>query len=103
MGKKKEMRALCGQLKKCFSPRSARGLSYALNRGYLENSEFPSMFYQESLPRMPIPELDITLSRYLQFLEPVVTPKEFDDATKAVKIFQQVSQQHTHMPCLCIN
>ena len=87
------MRALCGQLKKCFSPRSARGLSYALNRGYLENSEFPSMFYQESLPRMPIPELDITLERYLRVLEPVVTPAEFDDATKAVKAFQQVSQQ----------
>ena len=74
-------------------PGSARSLS-AADDGYLENSIVPTMYYQESLPRMPIPDLDVTLSRYLRSLEPIVTPKELDDATKAVETFQQVSNEH---------
>ena len=84
-----------GSLSKCTArcaarvSRSARSLS-SVDDGYLENSILPTKFYQESLPRMPIPELDVTLSRYLRFLEPVVTPQELDDATKAVETFRQV-------------
>ena len=66
--------------------------------GFIDNSMVPTLFYQDSMPRMPIPELDITLSRYLtNNLKPVVSEEEFIEAKKAVEIFQQVSQQYTHV------
>jgi carnitine O-acetyltransferase len=39
--------------------------------------------FQESLPKLPVPTLEETAERYLKSVEPIITPKEFEN-TKAV-------------------
>lgn len=42
---------------------------------YLEKSTLPTMKFQKSLPRLPIPKLDKTIERYLSALEPIIDDK----------------------------
>lgn len=43
--------------------------------------------YQESLPRLPVPTLEETASRYLKTLEPLLTPEKLEASRAAVKEF----------------
>lgn len=45
--------------------------------------------FQESLPRLPVPTLQETASRYLKTLHPLLTPTEFEASKKAVEEFIQ--------------
>ena len=60
-----------------------RALSTARG-GYLHESKVPTMHFQDSLPRMPIPALEETLDKYLAALEPLVTPTQFDEVFNLV-------------------
>lgn len=50
---------------------------------YLEESFLPTNFFQKSLPRLPVPDLKKTLSRYLASQE-AIQDKRFHDITKSV-------------------
>lgn len=56
--------------------------------GYLHKSKVPTMHYQDSLPRLPVPKLQDTLPKYLRFLHPLVTDDEFARATRQVQDFE---------------
>jgi carnitine O-acetyltransferase len=43
--------------------------------------------FQESLPRLPVPTLEETASRYLKSLRPLLTPSELETSTRAVEEF----------------
>jgi len=43
--------------------------------------------HQGKLPRLPIPELNATLKKYLRSCRPVLTPTEYAETVKAVKEF----------------
>lgn len=43
--------------------------------------------FQESLPRLPVPSLEETASRYLKSVHPIITPTEFESTKAAVKEF----------------
>lgn len=47
----------------------------------------PMLQYQRSLPRLPVPTLDSTAAKYLETVEPLVTPNEFAETKKAVETF----------------
>ena len=56
--------------------------------GYVEDkSKGPMLRYQESLPRLPVPTLEETASRYLKSLEPLLTPEKLQASQAAVKEF----------------
>lgn len=55
---------------------------------YLHRSILPSYYFQDSLPSLPVPTLDITLQRYLRSLTPLVTPEALARTTAIVKDFQ---------------
>ena len=56
--------------------------------GYREDSTKPPMLrFQESLPRLPVPTLEETASRYLKTLQPLLTPEELKNTTAAVQEF----------------
>eukprot|EP00756_Hemistasia_phaeocysticola_P041263 Hpha_TRINITY_DN16906_c1_g12::TRINITY_DN16906_c1_g12_i1::g.55267::m.55267/K08766/CPT2; carnitine O-palmitoyltransferase 2 len=57
---------------------------YPTPDGYLHKSQVPTMHFQKSLPRMPIPELQKTLDRYLQTQRPICTDEEYTEVEKAV-------------------
>lgn len=61
---------------------------------YLEKSILPTMKFQKSLPRLPIPKLDKTISRYLSALEPIIQDK--DQYNNTVKIANEFKDKEGH-------
>ncbi|KAG1666869.1 Carnitine O-palmitoyltransferase 2, mitochondrial [Nymphon striatum] len=61
-----------------------------LNNGYqyLERDKLPTMHFQKSLPRLPIPELEKTCDRYLKSQKPILNEEKFNKTTSIVKKFQ---------------
>ncbi|XP_028034037.1 carnitine O-palmitoyltransferase 2, mitochondrial [Bombyx mandarina] len=47
---------------------------------FLQKSKVPTMHFQKSLPRLPIPDLQKTGDRYLRALKPLLTNSLYDDA-----------------------
>ena len=70
-----------------MAPASRRGNS-SLPAGYVEDkSKGPMLRFQESLPRLPVPTLEETASRYLKSLRPLLSSSELEASTKAVEEF----------------
>ncbi|CAG01603.1 unnamed protein product, partial [Tetraodon nigroviridis] len=44
---------------------------------YLQRSLVPTMHYQKSLPRLPIPELEDTMRRFVAAQRPLLSDHEF--------------------------
>ncbi|CAH1393922.1 unnamed protein product [Nezara viridula] len=55
---------------------------------YLHKSKTPTMHFQPSLPRLPIPELSKSCERYLTAQQPLRTEEEFSLLVKRVKDFE---------------
>nr|POE94694.1 carnitine o-acetyltransferase, mitochondrial [Quercus suber] len=56
--------------------------------GYKEDHAKGAMLrYEDSLPRLPVPTLEETATRYLKSLHPILSPTEFELSTKAVEEF----------------
>lgn len=47
---------------------------------YLQRSKMPTMHFQKSLPRLPIPELPKSGERYLNALRPLLTSGQYSEA-----------------------
>ncbi|CAH0702329.1 unnamed protein product [Spodoptera exigua] len=58
-----------------------------VNYQYLQRSKLPTMHFQKSLPRLPIPELSKTSERYLNALRPLLTTKQFEEAQQRTNNF----------------
>ena len=54
---------------------------------YLNDSSIPTMHFQASLPRMPIPPLEETVQKYLTALEPIVNEEQLAEAKLAAEEF----------------
>ncbi|XP_017769061.1 PREDICTED: carnitine O-palmitoyltransferase 2, mitochondrial [Nicrophorus vespilloides] len=61
---------------------------------YLQNSKIPTMHFQKSLPRLPIPKLEETCARYLAAQKPILPDKVFDNTQATVKKFQETVGKH---------
>ncbi|KAJ2160471.1 hypothetical protein GGF46_002233 [Coemansia sp. RSA 552] len=78
-----------------LTPRAALGARTAgLRHGYLPKSTgarraVNTFANQDQLPRLPIPTLDATATRYLKSLRPLLTSAEYGAAEKAVSAFIQ--------------
>uniref|UniRef100_A0A131XEV7 Putative carnitine palmitoyltransferase ii n=1 Tax=Hyalomma excavatum TaxID=257692 RepID=A0A131XEV7_9ACAR len=55
---------------------------------FLERSVLPTMHFQKSLPRLPIPKLEKTCERYLNALEPLVTSEDLENTRALVHAFK---------------
>ncbi|XP_047019597.1 carnitine O-palmitoyltransferase 2, mitochondrial [Helicoverpa zea] len=47
---------------------------------YLQRSKLPTMHFQKSLPRLPIPDLSKTGERYLKALRPLLNDSQYEEA-----------------------
>ncbi|XP_071449222.1 carnitine O-palmitoyltransferase 2, mitochondrial isoform X1 [Hetaerina americana] len=54
---------------------------------YLQQSKVPTMHFQPSLPRLPIPELSKTAERYLNAQKPLLSTSDFSKTEEIVKSF----------------
>ncbi|KAK0627768.1 acyltransferase ChoActase/COT/CPT [Immersiella caudata] len=67
---------------------TGRRSNSSLPAGYVEDkSKGPMLRFQESLPRLPVPTLEETASRYLTSLKPLLSQTELAASTKAVEEF----------------
>ncbi|PKS11583.1 hypothetical protein jhhlp_003348 [Lomentospora prolificans] len=67
---------------------AARRANSSLPPGYVEDkSKGPMLRYQESLPRLPVPTLEETATRYLKSLRALLTPAELEASKAAVEEF----------------
>ncbi|KAK4298498.1 hypothetical protein Pmani_029164 [Petrolisthes manimaculis] len=55
---------------------------------YFHKSKTPSMHFQKSLLRLPIPDLDKTCTRYLRSQEAILTPEEYSQTQQIVAKFK---------------
>ncbi|TGJ84507.1 hypothetical protein E0Z10_g4276 [Xylaria hypoxylon] len=70
-----------------MAPASKRSNS-SLPQGYVEDkSKGPTLRFQESLPRLPVPTLEETAARYVKSIHPLLSPVEFAASKKAVDEF----------------
>lgn len=58
-----------------------------VNYQYLQQSRVPTMHFQKSLPRLPIPNLLKTEERYLNALRPLLTNDQYVQAQRSTKDF----------------
>nr|XP_018904354.1 PREDICTED: carnitine O-palmitoyltransferase 2, mitochondrial [Bemisia tabaci]XP_018904355.1 PREDICTED: carnitine O-palmitoyltransferase 2, mitochondrial [Bemisia tabaci]XP_018904356.1 PREDICTED: carnitine O-palmitoyltransferase 2, mitochondrial [Bemisia tabaci] len=54
---------------------------------YLQISSVPTLHFQPSLPRLPIPELSKTCDRYLRSVKPILSSSEYETTEKITKEF----------------
>eukprot|EP00794_Sanderia_malayensis_P006235 gene6235-6952_t len=57
------------------------------NENYLQRSSVPTMHFQPSLPRLPIPKLEDTSRRYLDAQKALLTPEQYEKAKKVTENF----------------
>jgi hypothetical protein len=68
-----------------FTP---QGTVTDLLEGYKEDSsKGPMLRFEESLPKLPVPTLEETATRYLKSVHPLLSSSEFESTTKAVQEF----------------
>ncbi|XP_039984001.1 carnitine O-palmitoyltransferase 2, mitochondrial [Xiphias gladius] len=63
---------------------------------YLQRSVVPSMHYQKSLPRLPVPKLEDTIRRYLAAQRPLLDDDQFRTTEKLAQDFQSGVGKQLH-------
>uniref|UniRef100_A0A2K5SIR7 Carnitine O-palmitoyltransferase 2, mitochondrial n=1 Tax=Cebus imitator TaxID=2715852 RepID=A0A2K5SIR7_CEBIM len=63
---------------------------------YLQRSIVPTMHYQDSLPRLPIPKLEDTIRRYLNALKPLLDDGQFRKTEQFCKSFENGIGKELH-------
>lgn len=61
---------------------------------FLQRSRTPTLHFQKSLPRLPVPDLEKTGQRYLAALNPLLAPDDFKKTEKIVSDFCKGEGQH---------
>lgn len=56
---------------------------------YLPGGPLPTYYFQKSLPRLPIPKLELTCQRYLEAMRPLLTNEQYGKTEKYVADFQK--------------
>ncbi|KAF5300377.1 hypothetical protein FQR65_LT00998 [Abscondita terminalis] len=70
---------------------------------YWQKSKIPSMHFQPSLPRLPIPKLEDTCTRYLRAQKPLLTDEAFEKTQGYVKQFENFRGKELHEQLLAKN
>ncbi|XP_056319710.1 carnitine O-palmitoyltransferase 2, mitochondrial [Danio aesculapii] len=63
---------------------------------YLHKSVVPSMHYQKSLPRLPVPKLEDTIRRYLAAQRPLLNDEQYSNTEKLAQEFQGGAGKQLH-------
>uniref|UniRef100_A0A8C4P4F7 Choline/carnitine acyltransferase domain-containing protein n=1 Tax=Dromaius novaehollandiae TaxID=8790 RepID=A0A8C4P4F7_DRONO len=63
---------------------------------FVHRSTIPTMHFQDSLPRLPIPKLEHTLKRYLAAQEPLLDDKQYRNTKRIAKEFEKGAGKRLH-------
>lgn len=56
---------------------------------FIQKSIIPTMHFQQSLPRLPVPELKLTCQRYLKAQQPLLSKDDYLKTKENVENFEQ--------------
>ena len=70
-----------------FSCQFSSSSSSPIEDPFLQHSSIPTMHFQASLPRLPVPKLEDTCRRYLTSQEVILNQEELKNTEDAVKEF----------------
>ena len=76
-------------------PAAARSLSSTASRANGASSDKPLYASQASIPRLPVPSLSSTFHKYLESIQPHLTPEEFAHSKSLVNQFLDSSLSNT--------
>ncbi|XP_029474182.1 carnitine O-palmitoyltransferase 2, mitochondrial [Rhinatrema bivittatum] len=82
--------------RKCACALLSRGGSTAAGSEYLHRSVVPTMHYQRSLPRLPIPTLEDTIERYLSAQRPLLHDEQYRKTEQLARSFQKGIGKELH-------
>ncbi|KAF7270186.1 hypothetical protein GWI33_016801 [Rhynchophorus ferrugineus] len=63
-------------------------ISYPVDYNFIQRSRIPTMHFQGSLPRLPIPHLDLTCERYLAAQKPLLIDEAYNKTESNVTQFK---------------
>lgn len=78
----------CQQLPGLLRSMASQSSSHSDSYQYLQRSKLPTLYFQKSLPRLPIPLLDKSCERFLAAVQPITTPEEFQQMQQVVEKFR---------------
>ncbi|NWY29885.1 CPT2 palmitoyltransferase, partial [Pheucticus melanocephalus] len=73
-----------------------RGYSGAGAAEFLHRSIVPTMHYQKSLPRLPVPKLEDTIKRYLNAQKPLLNDEQFRKTEELARAFEKGIGRELH-------
>ena len=73
------------------------------NKRYLEESELPTLYFQQSLPRLAVPSLRESCRRYLAALKPYVSDEQHLHSSKLAEEFSRENSTAWELNKLLIN
>ncbi|XP_048732757.2 carnitine O-palmitoyltransferase 1, liver isoform-like isoform X2 [Ostrea edulis] len=72
------------------NPKSMATKMWALMLNALRgNGHYPTYFFQPMLPKLPVPNLNVTLDRYLASMKPILSDEDYMNLTTAVLAFKE--------------
>ncbi|XP_053407810.1 carnitine O-palmitoyltransferase 1, liver isoform-like [Mercenaria mercenaria] len=72
-----------------FNPKSTTTKMWALMLGLLRgNGKYPCFYFEPLLPRLPIPDLNATLDRFLASMKPILSDEDFIELLTATETFR---------------
>ncbi|KAM7106208.1 carnitine O-palmitoyltransferase 2, mitochondrial [Ciconia maguari] len=83
-------------LRRAAAARWRRGYSSAGGAEYLHRSIVPTMHYQKSLPRLPVPKLEDTIRRYLNAQKPLLNDDQFRKTEELAHHFEKGIGRELH-------
>lgn len=72
------------------------------DRYIVPKTKVPTYHFQDSLPRLPIPKLEDTCSRYLDAQKPLLTPDQYEETKRLVEKFQKHDGPGMYLNYPCI-
>ncbi|XP_023159253.1 carnitine O-palmitoyltransferase 2, mitochondrial-like [Ceratitis capitata] len=68
--------------------RSVSSFSELNKYQFLQRSKLPTLYFQETLPRLPIPKLELTIERFLAALKPISEKKVYETTLHMLSDFR---------------
>lgn len=76
---------------------------HSRNPEYIQESIVPTLHFQDSLPRLPIPELVTTCDRYIAALKPITEDTKLQNTIKVVEKFKSEEGKELQAELIAIN
>ena len=84
---------------RCLSTSVCRHRSQAKDNSMVSGA-IPTMHFQKSMPRLPVPDLEKTTARFKEAVQPLLSESEFKEFSSVIDSFEKNEGSHLHKKLL---